>query len=118
MYKNNVVNEEVKWLLENRMILEVQYPNWLANPVVVPKKNGKMKVCIDFTDLNKACPNNSFPLPHIDRMVDVMADHEMLCFMDAFSGYNHILMYPDDEEKISFISKRGTYCYKRIPFGC
>ena len=83
--------------------------------MVVPKKNGKMSVCINFTDLNKACPKNSFP--HIDRMVDGTTSRELLSFLDAFLGYNHILMRPDDEEKTSFISERGTYCYKQMPFG-
>ena len=64
--KNKVINEEISKLLENGLIREVQYPNWLANTVVVPKKNGKMRVCIDFTDLNKSCPKDSFLLPHID----------------------------------------------------
>ena len=67
--------------------------------------------------MNKACPNDSFPLPHIDRMVDAKARHEVLSFMNAFLGYNQILMLHDDEEKISFISKQGTYCYKRMSFG-
>ena len=81
------------------------------------KNNGKMKVCIDFTDLNKTCPKHSFPFLHIDRMVDTTANHEMLSFLDAFSGYNQILMHLNNEEKTSFISERGTYYYKRIPFG-
>ena len=64
---------------------------WLANPVIVPKKNGKMRVYIDFTDLNKTYPKDSFPLPHIDRIVDATTGHEMLSFLDTFSGYNNIL---------------------------
>ena len=81
------MNKEVKRLLENGMILKVQYPEWLANPVVVPKKNGKMRVFIDFTDLKKACSKDSFSLPHIDRRVNVTVDHELLSFLDTFSGY-------------------------------
>ena len=81
------------------------------------KKNDKWRVCIDFTDLNKACPKNSFPHPHIDMLVDATADHELLSFMDAFSGYNQILMHPDDQEKTAFITKRGIFCYKVMPFG-
>ncbi|WZZ89070.1 hypothetical protein YC2023_117649 [Brassica napus] len=111
------VNDEVDKLLKLRSIREVQYPDWLAYPVVVRKKNGKWRVCIDFTDLNKAFPKDSFPLPHIDRLVEATAGHELLSFMDAFSGYNRILMNPDDQEKTSFITERGTYCYKVMPFG-
>ena len=93
------VNDEVDKLLKISSIREVQYPNWLAIPVVVKKKNGKWRLCIDFTDLNKACPKDSFSLPHIDRLVEATAGHELLSFMDAFSGYNQILMNPDDKEK-------------------
>ena len=74
-------------------------------------------MCIDFTDLNKACPKDSFPLPHIDMLVDAMAGHELLSFMDAFSGYNQILMHPDDQEKTAFITERGIFCYKVMPIG-
>ena len=93
------------------------YPDWLANVVVVPKKNGKWRVCVDYTDLNKACPKDSFPLPHIDAMVDATAGHEMLTFMDAASGFNQIKMHPDDQESTAFMTDKGTYCYTAMPFG-
>ncbi|KAG7552073.1 Integrase catalytic core [Arabidopsis thaliana x Arabidopsis arenosa] len=111
------VNDEVDKLLKIGSIREVQYPEWVANTVVVKKKNGKDRVCIDFTDLNKACPKDSFPLPHIDRLVESTAGNELLTFMDAFSGYNQIMMDPEDQEKTSFTTDRGTYCYKVMPFG-
>ncbi|CAA7018421.1 unnamed protein product [Microthlaspi erraticum] len=111
------VNDEVDRLLKVGSIREVKYPDWLANPVVVKKKNGKWRVCIDFTDLNKACPKDSYPLPHIDRLVEATAGHQLLSFMDAFSGYNQIKMNPEDQEKTAFITDRGTYCYKVMPFG-
>ena len=66
----------------------VEYPKWLANVVLVPKKDGKVRVCVDFRDLNKASPKDDFPLPHIDMLVDSTAEHPMLSFMDGFSGYN------------------------------
>ena len=95
----SAVNDEVEKLLKIGSITEVRYPDWLANPVVVKKKNGKWRVCIDFTDLNKACPKDSFPLLHIDRLVKATAGNELLSFMDAFLGYNQIMMHPDDREK-------------------
>ena len=95
----SAVNDEVEKLLKVGSITEVRYPDWLANPVVVKKKNGKWRVCIDFTDLNKACPKDSFPLLHIDRLVKATAGNELLSFMDAFLGYNQIMMHPDDREK-------------------
>ncbi|CAA7056116.1 unnamed protein product [Microthlaspi erraticum] len=88
------VNDEVERLSKAGSIVEVRYPDWLANPVVVKKKNGKWRVCVDFTDLNKACPKDSYPLPHIDRLVEATAGNELLSFMDAFSGYNQIQMHP------------------------
>ncbi|KAL5557494.1 hypothetical protein UlMin_039730 [Ulmus minor] len=114
---NHIINEEIQKLIDIGSVREVQYPDWLANVVVVQKKNGKWRVCIDFTDLNKACPKDSFPLSHIDMMVDATAGHELLRFMDAFSGYNQILMHPEDQEKTSFVTERGIFCYKVMPFG-
>ena len=110
------VNGEVSRLLKAGLIIEVQYSEWLANPVV-KKKNGKWRVCVDFTDLNKACPKESYPLPQIDRLVESTTGNELMSFIDAFSGYNQILMHRDDQEKTSFITDRGTYCYKVMPFG-
>ncbi|XP_013614913.1 PREDICTED: uncharacterized protein LOC106321146 [Brassica oleracea var. oleracea] len=114
---SKAVNEEVDRLLDAGFIAEVRYPEWLANPVVVKKKNGKWCTCVDFTDLNKACPKDSHPLPHIDRLVESTAGNELLTFMDAFSGYNQIMMHTDDRKKMAFITDRGTYCYKVVPFG-
>ena len=81
------------------------------------KANGKWRICVDFTDLNKACPKDSFPLPRIDQLVDSTARHKLLMFMDAFSGYNQIRMAEEDQEKTSFITSQGLYCYKVMPFG-
>ena len=80
-------------------------------------KNGNWRVCIDFTDLNKSCPKDPFPLPHIDKLVDATAGHQLMSFMDAFSGYNQILMHGKDQEKTSFMTFKGIYCYKVMPFG-
>ena len=80
--------EEVEKLLATRFIWEVYYPKWLANVVMVKKSNEKWRMCVDFTDLNNACPKDSFPLLRIDHLVDSTAGHELLTFMDAFSGYN------------------------------
>ena len=85
--------------------------------MVVKKKNGKWRVCIDFTDLNKACPKDPFPLPRIDQLVDSASGHSRLSFLDAFQGYHQIPMNPTDQEKTAFITPRGTYCYKVMLFG-
>ena len=72
---------------------------------------------MDFTDLNKACPKDSYPLPRVDVLVDSTARHQLLSFMDAFSGYNQIRMCEDDQEKTSFVTSQGLFCYKVMPFG-
>ena len=115
--RQQAINEEVEKILQARAIREVEYPEWLANVVLVKRANGKWRLCIDFTDINKACPKDSFPLPRIDLIVDATAGHELLNFMDAFFGYNQISMDPDDQEKTSFVTAQGTYCYRVMPFG-
>ena len=84
--RQKAINEEVGKLLQASAIREVKYPKWLANVLLVKKANGKWRLCIDFTDVNRACPKDSFPLPRIDLIVDAIAGHELLSFMDAFSG--------------------------------
>ncbi|KAL5539002.1 hypothetical protein UlMin_044709 [Ulmus minor] len=91
--------------------------NFLPNVVLVKKANGNWRVCVDFTDLNKACPKDSFPLPRIDQLVDATAGHELLSFMDAYSGYNQIRMHQPDQEHTAFLTDQGLYCYKVMPFG-
>jgi hypothetical protein len=109
------IAEEVEKLFKAQFIQEVYYPDWLANVVLVKKSNGKWRICVDFIDLNKACPKDSFPLLLIDALVDSTSEYELLSFMDAFFGYNQILMYPEDREKTAFITDRGLYCYKVMP---
>jgi hypothetical protein len=115
--RNQTIAAEVSKLLAAEFIREVDYPEWLANVVLVKKSNNKWRMCIDFTDLNKACPKDSSPLPRIDLLVDSTSGHQLLSFMDAFSGYNQIQMAEVDQEKTSFITDRGLYCYKVMPFG-
>ena len=84
---------------------------------MVKKANGKWRMCVDFTDLNKACPKDSYPLPRIDQLVDSTAGHKLLSFIDAFSGYNQIKMDEADQEKTSFVTNQGLFCYEVMPFG-
>jgi hypothetical protein len=108
---------EVKRLLNAGVIREVKYPEWLANTVMVKKANGKWRMCIDFTDLNKACPKDEFPLPRIDSLVDATASSELMSLLDCYLGYHQIWMKKEDEPKASFITPSGTYCYLRMPEG-
>ena len=111
-----VIQTEVDNLLHNEFIRTVKYSEWLANVVVVPKKGNKWRVCVDYTDLNNACLEDSFPLPRIDQIVDASTGHDMLSFLDAFSGYHQIPMHPPDAEKTSFITPHGLYYYNVMPF--
>ena len=115
--RQKAINEEVGKLLQAGAIREVDYPEWFANVVLVKTSNDKWRLYIDFTDVNRAFPKDSFPLPRIELLVDATAGHELLNFMDAFSGYNQISMDPDDQEKTSFVTGQGTYCYWVMPFG-
>ena len=112
-----VVHEETRKLLNVGHIREIQYPEWLANVVLVKKANGKWSMCVDFTDLNKACPKDSYPLPSIDALVDRALGCKMLSFLDAFSGYNQIKMHPRDECKTAFMIETSCYCYTVMLFG-
>ena len=108
-----IVKEETQKLLSAGHIREIQYPEWLANVVLVKKANGKWRMYVDFTDLNKACPKDSYPLPNIDALVDNASGCKMLSFLDALSGY----MQPRDESKTAFMTETCSYCYKVMPFG-
>ena len=114
--RDQAVRDEVARLLSAGFIREVYYPDWLVNVVLVKKANGKWRMCVDFTDLNRACPKDSFPLPRIDQLVDSTVGHKLLTFMDAFSGYNQIKMAEEDQEKTTFITSQRLYCYKVMSF--
>ncbi|KAA0039557.1 uncharacterized protein E5676_scaffold775G00710 [Cucumis melo var. makuwa] len=105
------IEVEVNKLIEAGFIREVKYPTWIANIVPVRKKNGQLRVCVDFRDLNNACPKDDFPLPITEIMVDATTGHEALSFMDGSSGYNQIRMALSDEELTAFRTPKGIYCY-------
>ena len=97
-------------------IKEIFYPEWLASTVVVKKKSRKWRVCVDFTNLNKACPKDPFPMPWIDQLVDATAGHPWMSFLDAFQGYHQIPLALEDQEKTAFVTPTGNYHYKVMPF--
>ncbi|KAA0043405.1 hypothetical protein E6C27_scaffold1639G00040 [Cucumis melo var. makuwa] len=111
------IKVEVNKLIEAGFIFEVKYPTWIANIVPVRKKNEQLLVCVDFHDLNNACPKDDFPLPIIEIMVDATIGHEALSFMDGSSRYNQIRMALSDEEMTAFRTPKGIYYYKVMPFG-
>ncbi|KAI5349454.1 hypothetical protein L3X38_002341 [Prunus dulcis] len=112
------IEAEVDKLIAIGFIKEVKYPTWITNIVPVKKKiTGQIRICVDFRDLNEACPKDDFPLPIIELMVDATTGHEALSFMDGSSGYNQIRMSLEDEELTAFHTPKGIYCYKVMPFG-
>jgi len=115
--RRKAVEEEVRKLEGAGFISEIKYTTWLANVVMVKKLSGKWRMCTDFTDLNKACPKDAYPLPSIDRLVDGASGHNFLSFLDAYSGYNQIPMYGPDRSKTAFITDRANFCYEVMPFG-
>jgi hypothetical protein len=112
--KIEAVRAEVQCLLDAGFIREVTYPQWLTNVVMVRKKNEKWRMCIDFTDLNKCGSKDDFPLAMIDQII---ANYNIMALLDCFSGYHQIWLRWEDEEKTSFITPFGTYCYMRMPEG-
>ncbi|KAL0413610.1 UNVERIFIED_CONTAM: Retrovirus-related Pol polyprotein from transposon gypsy [Sesamum radiatum] len=115
--RNRIIEEEVIKLMEAGYISEVQYTDWLANVVVVPKASGKWCMCTDFTDLNKECLKDPYPLPRIDLLVESTAGYGLFSMMDACQGYHKIFMAKEDRIKTSFITDRGIYCFNVMPFG-
>nr|XP_023895718.1 uncharacterized protein LOC112007578 [Quercus suber] len=111
------VKEEVQRLKESGAIKETYFPEWLANTVVVKKKSDKWRVCVDFIDLNRACPKDPFPVPKIDQLVDATYGHPRISFLDAFQGYHQIALAAEDQEKTAFISPEANYHYMVMPFG-
>jgi hypothetical protein len=111
------IRVELRKLLEAGFIKEVFHPTWLANPVLVKKKNGKWRMCVDYTSLKKACPKVPFPLPRIDQIIDSTAGCELLYFLDAYSGYHQIKMKESDQLVTSFSTPFGMYCYVTMSFG-
>ena len=114
--RDNAIKEEVQKLVTVEFVHEIYYSDWLANVVMVKKANGKWRMCVDFINLNNACPKDSYPLPRINQLVESIVGHQLLSFMDTFSGYNQIKMDEADQEKTSFITSQGLFCYKVMPF--
>ena len=110
------MGEELAKLLEARFIRDIKHPDWLANLVMVPKKDKSWRLCVDIKDLNKACPKDPFPLPRIDQIIDATTGHDSLCFLDAYSGYHQIKMAEKDQATTAFITPYGPFCFNTMPF--
>src|SRR3954466_3020638 len=103
--KRRAIGEEVNRLLDAQFIREMKKTTWIANPVLVPKKDTDMlRMCVDYGPVNKYCPKDHFPLPRIDQIIDSTEGCDLLSFLDAYSGYNQIRMKEEDEDHTSFIT--------------
>ena len=111
------VKEEIDKLLRVGFFRPVKKATWLSPIVVVPKKHGKIWVCMDYWKLNAATVTDAFPLPFTDGVLDAIAGHEVYSFLDGFSGYNQIRMHPDDQEKTAFIAEWGVFVAVVMMFG-
>src|SRR5215216_90037 len=116
--KRKAIAKELARLELAGFIEEVIHTEWSDNPVMVPKKDTTyLRMCVDYTALNKACPKYPFALPRIDQVIDSTAGSELLCFLDAYSGYHQIKMRKSDQLATSFTTPYDTFCYVTIPFG-
>jgi hypothetical protein len=114
----DTIKKELAKLLAAGFIREVFHPEWLANPVLVRKKNmNEWRMCVDCTDLNKHCPKDPFGLLWIDQVIDSTAGCDLLCFLDCYSGYHQITIKEEDQDKTTFITPFVSYCYTTMSFG-
>nr|GEW15115.1 hypothetical protein [Tanacetum cinerariifolium] len=115
--RNQAIQEEVGKLVEARIMKEVHYHDWLYNPMMVKKHDGSWRMCVDFKDLNKSCMKDGYMLPEIDWKVESLCGFPFKCFLDAYKGYHQIQMEKEDDEKTTFITSQGIFCYTKMPFG-
>jgi hypothetical protein len=111
------IKSEVEKLLKSGFIYPVPLTEWVSNLVPVAKKQGTIRVCVDYRDLNKSCPKENYPTPFIDQIIDNCAGSVIFSFMDGFFGYNQIEILPTDQHKTAFICPWGTFTYRKLPFG-
>eukprot|EP00253_Pinus_taeda_P021920 PITA_21920 len=112
-----IVKSELQKLLDVNFIYPISDSKWVSPLVVVPKKNGKWRICVDYRELNKATQKDHFPLPFIDQVLDTLAGKKFFSFLDGFSGYNQIQITPEDQDKTTFTCPWGTFAYRVLPFG-
>jgi hypothetical protein len=115
--KKDVIKKEIARLLDVGFIKEVYHSDWLVSPVLIPKKNKEWRMCVDYTDFNKACKKDPFGLSRIDKVEDSTASCSLLCFLNCYSGYHQIPLKVEDQIRTSFITPFGAFCYTTMPFG-
>eukprot|EP00253_Pinus_taeda_P036509 PITA_36509 len=112
-----LVEKEIKKLLAAKIIVPLRYSKWVANLVVVRKKNGEIRLCVDFRNLNKCSKKDNYPLPKMEHLLQQVSGTKVMSFIDGFSGFNQIAVHPDDQEKTTITTPWGTFMYAKMPFG-
>jgi len=112
-----LVEKEIKKLLAAKIIVPLRYSKWVANLVVVRKKNGEIRLCVDFRNLNKCSKKDNYPLPKMEHLLQQVLGARVMSFIDGFSGFNQITVHPDDQEKTAFTTSWGMFMYAKMPFG-
>nr|GEZ31125.1 reverse transcriptase domain-containing protein [Tanacetum cinerariifolium] len=115
--KSGVVTNKMAEWVKAGIVHPVKYPTYISNLVLVKKGDGTWRMCIDFKNLNSACPKDYYPLPNIDCKVESVMGFKYKVFLDAYKGYHQIQMIKEDKEKNAFYTDQGTYCYTKMPFG-
>ena len=112
-----LIQNEVKKLLDAKIIFKVRHSEWVSNMVLVRKKSGEIRLCVDFRNLNRASDKDKYPVPPMEQILQMVSGFELFSLLDGFSGYNQVLVAKEDRLKTTFITKWGTFAYKRMPFG-
>jgi hypothetical protein len=112
-----VIEKEIKNLLDAKIIIPLRYSKWIENVVIVSKKNGEIKLCVDFRNLNKFFKKDNYPLPKMEQLLQRISGATVMSFLDGFSGYNQVSVHPDDQAKCAFTTPWGTFMYAKMPFG-
>nr|KAJ0224953.1 hypothetical protein LSAT_V11C100048380 [Lactuca sativa] len=115
--RNRAINAEVAKLTKAGIMREAVFPTWIVNPVMARKHDGSWRMCIDLSNINKACPKDCYPLPEIDQKVELLQGFKLKCFLDAYKGYHQIMMSKEDEENTAFYTDHRTFYYTKMPFG-
>ena len=112
-----IMEKEVKKLLDAKIIVPLRYSDWVANLVPVRKKNGEIRLCVDFRNLNRCSRKDNYPLPKMEYILQRVVGASRMSMLDGFSGYNQVAVHPEDREKTVFTTPWGTFMYQRMPFG-
>jgi hypothetical protein len=111
-----VIEKEIKKFLDAKIIIPLRYSKWIANLVIVRNKSGEIMLCVDFRNLNKCSKKDNYPLPKIEHLLQRISGAIVMSFLDGFSGYNHVSVHPNDQEKTAFTTPWGTFMYAKMPF--